>query len=283
MATTEGQAGAYGPVVARGRHGARPAMTAGERVQAVAGLHLAGYKNTWRGSIIGRFLSPLLFLLAMGLGLGSLVDDAAGGIDGVPYLQFVVPAIVATQTMWTAMNESTYPVLGFIRWNMGYHAQLATPLTIRDILAGHLLVVAGHITLGTAIFMVVAALFGGFGSWLAVFALPVAVLTGMAFAIPIFAFTAKQEGDDGFSILFRWIMTPLMLFSGTFFPIDQLPVWLQPAAWLTPLWHGVESCRMLSSGVVDLPMLALHVAVLGLYAGVGWVLAVRTFSTRLVS
>jgi lipooligosaccharide transport system permease protein len=266
----------------RAAHGLRPPLSATERVLAVFTYFLTVYRRTWRGSIIGRFLSPLFFLLAMGIGLGSLIDDRVGGVDGLPYLQFVVPAIVATQTMWVAMGESTYQVLGYIKWNMGYHAMLASPLSVRDVLRGHFLAVAAHLTTATVIFMGVAALFGGFGSVAAVSCLPIAVLTGMAFVTPIFAFTAKQEGDDGFNILFRWIVTPLMLFSGTFFPIEQLPGWMQPLAWVTPLWHGVEACRDVATGSVSwLPFVA-HLLVLAGYAAVGWLLAERTFAARLV-
>lgn len=267
----------------RAHHGVRPPLSTSERWGAVFEYLLVVYKRTWRGSIIGRFLSPLFFLLSMGVGLGSLVDDRAGGVDGVPYLQFVVPAIVATQAMWVAMGESTYQVLGYIKWNMGYHAMLATPLGVRDVLIGHLLSVVGHLTVATAIFMGVAALFGGFSSWWALLSLPVAVLTGMAFTVPLFAFTARQEGDNGFNILFRWVMTPLMLFSGTFFPITQLPVWMQPVAWATPLWHGVESSRMVATGDVRWGWLALHLLVLVAFVVVGWLLAVRSFSRRLVT
>lgn len=267
----------------RGEPGPRAPLSTSERWLAVFGYLATVYKRTWRGSIIGRFLSPLFFLLSMGLGLGALVDDRAGGVDGLPYLQFVVPAIVATQAMWVAMGESTYQVLGYIRWNMGYHAMLASPLGIRDILVGHLLSIAGHLTVATTIFMAVAALFGGFSSWWALLSLPIAVLTGMAFTVPIFAFTARQEGDSGFNILFRWVMTPLMLFSGTFFPVDQLPLWMQPVAWLTPLWHGVEASRQVATGQVDWLSLLLHLLVLVAFVAVGWVLAVRSFTTRLVT
>lgn len=266
----------------RAHHGARQPLTTTERWGAVFEYLLVVYKRTWRGSIIGRFLSPLFFLLSMGVGLGSLVDDRAGGVDGVPYLQFVVPAIVATQAMWVAMGESTYQVLGYIKWNMGYHAMLATPLAVTDVLLGHLLTVAGHLVVATSIFMGVAALFGGFGSWWALLCLPVAVLTGMAFTVPIFAFTARQEGDDGFNILYRWVMTPLMLFSGTFFPVTQLPSWMQPLAWVTPLWHGVEASRMASMGAVSWGALAVHLLVLCAFIAVGWVLAVMSFRRRLV-
>jgi len=267
----------------RGEPGPRAPLSTSERWLSVFGYLATVYKRTWRGSIIGRFLSPLFFLLSMGLGLGALVDDRAGGVDGLPYLQFVVPAIVATQAMWVAMGESTYQVLGYIKWNMGYHAMLASPLGIRDILVGHLLSIAGHLTVATTIFMAVAALFGGFSSWWALLSLPIAVLTGMAFTVPIFAFTARQEGDSGFNILFRWVMTPLMLFSGTFFPVDQLPLWMQPVAWLTPLWHGVEASRQVATGQVDWLSLVLHLLVLVAFVAVGWVLAVRSFTTRLVT
>jgi lipooligosaccharide transport system permease protein len=267
----------------RGEPGPRAPLGTTERSLAVFGYLATVYKRTWRGSIIGRFLSPLFFLLSMGLGLGALVDDRAGGVDGTPYLQFVVPAIVATQAMWVAMGESTYQVLGYIKWNMGYHAMLATPLGIRDILVGHLLSIVGHLTVATTIFMAVAALFGGFSSWWALVSLPIAVLTGMAFTVPIFAFTARQDGDSGFNILFRWVMTPLMLFSGTFFPVDQLPLWMQPVAWLTPLWHGVESSRQVATGQVDWLSLVLHLVVLVAFIAVGWVLAVRSFTKRLVT
>lgn len=267
----------------RAQHGIRQPLGTSERWLAVFGYLLTVYKRTWRGSIIGRFLSPLFFLLSMGVGLGALVDDRAGGVDGTPYLQFVVPAIVATQAMWVAMGESTYQVLGYIKWNMGYHAMLATPLGVRDILVGHLLSIVGHLTVATAIFMAVAALFGGFSSWWALLCLPIAVLMGMAFTVPIFAFTARQEGDSGFNILFRWVMTPLMLFSGTFFPISQLPGWMQPLAWVTPLWHGVEASRQVATGQVEWPLLALHLLVLVAFVAVGWLLAVRSFTKRLVT
>lgn len=257
-------------------------MSTTERRLAVLGYLATVYRRTWRGSIIGRFLSPLFFLLSLGVGLGALVDERAGGVDGMPYLQFVVPAIVATQAMWVAMGESTYQVLGYIKWNMGYHAMLATPLGIRDVLAGHLLAVAGHLAVATTIFMAVASLFGGFSSWLALLCLPIAVLTGMAFTVPIFAFSARQEGDDGFNILFRWVMTPLMLFSGTFFPVDQLPPWMQPVAWLTPLWHGVETSRQAATGNLDAVPFALHLLALLAFTGAGWVLAERSFTRRLV-
>ena len=260
----------------------RPTSTA-ERLAGVMAHHFLVYRRTWRGSIIGRFLSPLFFLLSMGLGLGALVDSSAGGVDGVPYLQFVVPGILAMQAMMTAFNESTYAVMGYIKWNQMYAAMLATPLRVVEVLGGHLGVVAFHLFTGSLIFVVVAAPFGAFSSWWVLLAVPVAVLTGLAFAVPTFALAARLENDNGFSILFRFVVTPLMLFSGTFFPIDQLPAWMQPIAWVTPLWHGVELSRDAATGTAPGPLGAVHLAVLLAYVAVGWVLARREFTRRLVS
>jgi lipooligosaccharide transport system permease protein len=248
----------------------------------VFGSWLTAYKRTWRGSIFGRFLSPLLFLMSMGLGLGRLVDRSAGGVSGVPYLHYVVPGILAAQAMWVAVGESTYPVMGAIRWNMKYHAMLATPIGIGDILLGHLAYVAMQLAGATAIFVGVAALFGSFSSWWVLLCLPITVLTGMAFAVPIFAFSATQEADDGFNILFRFVITPLFLFSGTFFPIDQLPAFLRPVAWVTPLWHGVEANRSLALGSPDVASVFGHTAYLLCVTALSAWLAHRAFTKRLV-
>ncbi len=248
----------------------------------VFGSWLTAYKRTWRGSIFGRFLSPLMFLLSLGLGLGSLVDKSSGGVNGVPYLQFVVPGILAAQSMWVAMGESTYPVMGAIRWNAKYHAMLATPVGIDDVLFGHLVYVAMQVTGATAIFIAVAACFGSFGSWWVLLCLPITVLTGMAFAVPVFAFSAKQETDSGFNILFRFIMTPLFLFSGIFFPVSQLPAPMRPVAWVMPLWHGVQANRSLALGSPDFAAIAAHLGYLLVVIAVGAWLARRAFTARLV-
>jgi lipooligosaccharide transport system permease protein len=263
---------------------APPAPVAGREPhwRPVFGAWLTSYRRTWKGSIASRFLSPLLFLLSMGLGLGSLVDRSSGGVAGVPYLQYVVPGILAAQAMWVSVGESTYQVLGAIRWNMKYHAMLATPIGVRDILVGHIGYVAAQVAGATAIFMAVSAAFGAFPSWWVLLCLPVTVLVGLAFTVPIFAFSATQESDGGFNILFRFVITPLFLFSGIFFPIEQLPPVLRPVAWLTPLWHGVDANRELALGSPDLARVGLHVLVLLAFVAVGGWLALRAFHRRLV-
>ncbi|WP_068251882.1 ABC transporter permease [Janibacter corallicola] len=266
---------------ARHVHGPRAPLRPLERVGAVAGYFLIVYRRTWQGSLFSRFASPLLFLLAMGLGLGSLVNASSGGVDGVPYLEFVAPGMVAVQAMMVAVSESTYPVYGLFTWNRMYHSMLATPLTVTDLLLGHLTVVAAQGGIATIAFVLVAALFGGFSSWWVLLAVPVGVLVTLAFAVPIFGFSARAKGDGAFNVVYRLVITPLMLFSGVFFPIDRLPGWFEPVAWVTPLWHGVELVRG-SAHASLAPFDLVHLAVLLLFIGLGWVYAHRGMTRKLV-
>lgn len=277
MVTTTPTAGG-----ARHLHGERDPLRPAERVGAVAGYFAVVYRRTWQGSLFSRFVSPMLFLLAMGLGLGSLVDGASGGVDGVPYIAFVAPGMVAVQAMMTAVSESTYPVYGLFTWNRMYHSMLATPLTVTDVLLGHLTVVAVQGGIATAAFVLVAALFGSFSSWWVLLALPVGVLVTLAFAVPLFGFTSRAKGDSSFNVVYRLVVTPLMLFSGVFFPVDRLPLVLELLAWITPLWHGVELTRSAGQGAFDAFDL-VHLTVLGLFVGLGWVYARTGMTRRLVS
>jgi lipooligosaccharide transport system permease protein len=191
----------------------------------------------------------LLYLGSLGFGLGSLVDgDGPGRLDGVSYLMFVAPGILAASAMQTAFSESTWPVLGATTWQRQYHAQLASPLTTSDVFTGHLAFVGFRIALGSVAFLAVGTVLGAFTSGWAILALPVAVLCGLAYAGPIMAFAVGQETDSGFSLIFRFVMMPMFLFAGTFFPLDQLPLGLQVIGWLTPVWHGTQLCRDLALG-----------------------------------
>lgn len=241
------------------------------------------YRRTWRGSVVSSVLAPTLFLAAMGVGLGSLVGQgpARPGLDGVDYLHFIAPGLLAASAMQTAVGEATYPVMGAIKWNKQYVAQLATPLPVEAVVDGTLLWLALRTTVSSTAYALVVVAFGGFDSWLAVFAVPVAVLTAMAFAAPVAAFAATQENENGFAFLYRFGIVPLFLFSATFFPLAQLPAGLRPVAYLTPLWHGVDLARELSLGRVDVALALVHVAVLGGCTAAGAVAARRTFRRRL--
>ena len=243
------------------------------------------YRRTFRSSIFSSFLSPALFLAAMGLGLGSYVSNSAvPSLGGVSYLVFLAPGLLAATAMQSASFEATYPIMGGLVWNKIFHAMYATPISPRDIALGNLAWIAARLTFISAVFTLVIVLFGAAASPLVVLAIPAAVLTGMAFAAPIAAFSATQKTPDRFSTIFRFGITPLFLFSGTFFPLSSLPAFLQPLAWLTPLYHGVALTRGLSIGtILDDPLVALvHLVVLLAFIAVGTWATIRTIERRLV-
>jgi len=243
---------------------------------------LVNYRRTWRGTIYSSVLNPVLYLGAMGLGLGELVDKhGSASLGGVSYLAFLAPGLLAAQAMQTAMGESTYPVLASVKWLKTYQAAAATPLRPADVFAGHLLFTTMRLAMNCAIFLAVMAAFGAVRSPWVLAALPVAVLTGLAFAAPIEAFAVTREKDQSFAMLFRFGMIPMFLFSGTFFPLTQLPAWIRPVAYLTPLWHGVALCRALSLGTAELPSALGHLAYLVAVAGAGITVGAINYRRRL--
>jgi lipooligosaccharide transport system permease protein len=246
------------------------------------GYWLTNYRRTWQGSIYSSVLNPVLYLGAIGLGLGSLVDTRGqASLGNVSYLAFLAPGLLAATAMQTAVGESTYPILGSIKWLKTYQAAVASPLRPADLFHGHLLFSTLRLIMNCSIFLAVMAAFGAVRSWWVLAAAPVAVLTGLAFAAPIEAWAVTRTKDQSFAIIFRFGMIPLFLFSGTFFPISQLPAWIRPVAYATPLWHGVALCRSLSLGAADPGGALLHVAYLAVVAAIGIVVGRRTYLRRL--
>jgi lipooligosaccharide transport system permease protein len=246
---------------------------------------LTVYRRIWRASIWSSVLSPLFYLGALGVGLGSLVDKhGTASLGGVSYLAFVAPAILASSAMNTAMGQASYPVFGSVKWNKIYIAAQATALRPSDIFRGHLMFMTMRIAMNAAVVTVFIWAFGAARSPWLVLAWPVAVLTGLAFAAPIAAWAVTLKKENSFAYLLRFVMMPLMLFSGTFFPLSQLPGWLRPIAYATPLWHGVALCRALSLGTglrADLLGSLGHVAYLAALAAIGIWAGARTYRRRL--
>ena len=221
------------------------------------------YRRTWRTSVFSTVVTPALYLAAMGLGLGSLINNAhRGSLSGITYLDFLAPGLLAAAAMQTAAAESTWPVLASVKWIGTYKAMLAAPLEVRDIAFGHLLWIAARITLTATVFAVVIVLFGAAPTAGIALAVPAAVLTGMAFAAPIAAFSVGLERDLALASFMRFVIMPLFLFSGTFFPVTQLPPAIRWIAYITPLWNGVALCRSLSLGTATAVGVAAHVTYL---------------------
>ncbi|HEY1617550.1 MAG TPA: ABC transporter permease [Streptosporangiaceae bacterium] len=262
---------------------ARPGLS-GQAAMAVRAFRfwLTNYRRTWRGSIYTSIANPVLYLGAMGLGLGSLVDArGTASLGGVSYLAFLAPGLLASTAMQTALGESTYPVMSSVKWLKTYQAAAATPLAPRDLFRGHLLFTAMRLAMTAALFLAVMAAFGAVASPWAIAAIPVCVLTGLAFATPIEAFAVTREKDGSFALLYRFGLIPLFLFSGTFFPVTQLPAAIRPLAYATPLWNGVALCRSLALGHPDLPGTVGHVAYLAALAVIGLLIGQRTYRRRL--
>ena len=244
---------------------------------------LVNYRRTWRGSIYSSLFNPVLYLGAMGLGLGRLVNQhSTASLGHVSYLAFLAPGLMAASAMQTAVGESLYPVYVSVKWQKTYQAAAATPLRPSDIYHGHLLFTTMRLVMNMTFFLGIMAAFGAIESPWAVLCLPVAVLTGLAFATPLDAFAVTQsKNDQAFNLIFRFGMIPLFLFSGTFFPISQLPGWMRLVAYATPLWHGVALCRALSNGTADLTGALGHAGYLVAVTVLGLVAGERTYRRRL--
>ena len=243
------------------------------------------YLRTWKGSVVSSFVTPVLYILAMGVLLGGFIKGDPSKLDGATsYLAFVTPGLLAAQGMSTVFGEVTYPVMGMIKWQRIYFGMIATPLTVSEVVLAHLGFVAFRVATVSAVFLVVMAPFGVFESLPGVIAaFFVQLLAGMAFAAPVYALTTRLKDESGFSLVFRLGLIPMFLFSGAFFPVSNLDAPMELLAKITPLWHAVDLTRMLVLGNVDLPVALIHLAYLVALAGVGWVLAVRGLERRLIS
>jgi lipooligosaccharide transport system permease protein len=249
--------------------------------------HLTLYRRVWRGSVVTAVLGPALFLAAIGLGIGALIADngtATGLIGEYGYAAFIAPGLLASTAVQVAGGEATWPVLGAVKWTGSYKAQAATPLSPSHIALGHQLYLWFRALLTSALLFVVLLAFGTVESWQGILAVPAAALCGAAFAGPVAAFAITRESEYSFSAIQRFVVVPMFLFAGTFFPIDQLPGWMQVVARLTPMWHGVELCRSLTLGIAEPAEAAVHVAYLLAWALAGVAVAARvTYPRRLAA
>ena len=296
--------------------------------------------------IMGSVFNPMMYLFALGVGIGSYIDANAGakGIEGVSYLTFVGPALLASAGLtaifeetsfpvmggfkWTrefwAMNatpiscrqvanggasslggvayltfvgpallasaalnaafeESSFPVMGGFKWTREFWAMNATPISARQVANGVLLAAGLRVVFTVAIFWCCLALFGATPSPLSALAMPSAIMGGLAFGSVIMWVASRLEEDDGwFAMINRLIIAPMFLFSGTFFPLDRLPLGLQWIGWISPLWHATQLGRVATYGMPEPPWLSLvHAAFLTLLFAAGMALSWRSFARRL--
>lgn len=269
---------------------AAEARAAGVRARRFGALYSAEHHvRVWRRylgvNVASAIGTPVMYLFAFGVGLGVLVNANAGpgGVDGVSYLVFIAPALIATAAVTIASDEFTYPVMQGFKWNPIYVGMHAAPISARQVVDGVIIFVAVRIFATTLVYFLVMAAFGAVPLATGLLTVPIATLTGIAFGAPLFAYAAAQREDRGqFAVVQRVLVLPLTLFSGTLFPLEQLPVFLRPIGWLSPLWHGAELGRV-TSYAAERPawMIAVHLVFLLALAIGGWRLTVRVTRKRL--
>lgn len=242
------------------------------------------YSREWRGTLFSSFISPLLYLAAMGIGLGSLIEHGAvEGAGDVPYVVWLAPGLLAATAMQAAAFENSWPVVSGFQWHRYFEAAVTTQIRPRDIVVGRILWSTARLSLVLLIFVVVATWLDAIELTRGLLAVPVAVVSGLAMGVVMMAMSSRLERSDQIAAVFRYAVIPMFLFSGTFFPISQLPPLLQPVAWLTPLWHGVELSRRVVLGTATTAPIVVHAAALAAIGIVGFMLSARQFDRRLIA
>ncbi|MEJ3403587.1 ABC transporter permease [Rathayibacter sp. YIM 133350] len=251
-------------------------------------LHRLRVMRSYGGTILASSIgSPIIYLYVLGVGLAGLIDANLGdeSIDGVGYLVFVAPALLASAAITAAAEEFTYPVMVGYKWNPTFSGIASSPIRPPQIVGGLVISVALRMALTCVLYFLLMLAFGAVPSPTGVLMLPAVVLTGMAFGAVLMAYSSTIEEDTGqLSIVMRVVVLPMTLFSGTFFPLAQLPLAVQWIGWISPLWHGAQLARIASFGYSEPLWLTLvHVLyLLGMLAA-GWIISRRIAARRLNS
>lgn len=244
------------------------------------------FRKSFRATIVSGMMGPLMYLLGIGVGIGSQVDVESAGLPTGTYLDYVGPGLMAAAAMQLGASESLWQTAGSLRWRGNYVSVVATPLSISQLFVGHVVWIGFRVFVGATFYLLVLTLFGIPTQWQAILSPLVAGLTGMAFAAPISAYTgwtaSHGRADQSFPVILRLGIIPMYLFSGAFYPIDQLPAVLELVARVLPVWHGVELVRALVVGTeLSLANSLGHLAVLCVYIVAGMALGARTFTKAL--
>jgi lipooligosaccharide transport system permease protein len=199
------------------------------------------FKYTYRLSLLGWFIEPVIYLVAMGLGLGRYLTD----FNGTQYIDFIAPGLVALSVMYGATFETTWNA--FFKMERGgiYDAAVSTPVELEDVALGEALWGATRALIYGLAFVIIALPFGVFHSWWGLLAPVGLAMIGLMFAFMGLSFAYKISQIDYLSYYWTLLLTPMFMFSGIFFPLDKLPAWLRTITWFTPLKHSVDMMRAL--------------------------------------
>ena len=237
------------------------------------------YRRLWK-IVFSGFFEPVFYLFSIGIGIGALVGEVTGpGGTPISYTAFVAPALLAASAMNGAVLETTFNVFFKLKFDKTYEGILSTPMKPSDLAIGEIGWALFRGFLYSTAFVAVMLVMGVVDSWMVVFAIPGAFLIGLAFgSVGLAACTYMRSWQD-FDMINLVILT-LFLFSGTFYPIDLYPPFVQQVARFSPLYHGAELLRGFSLGVLDWSMLG-HVAFLLIMSLVGATIANRRFDSLL--
>lgn len=253
----------------------------------VAEARLKNMMKWWASITAFGLGNPVLYLFSVGIGIGALVDANGGSaqLGGVSYLTFLAPALLASAAIQAFQDETSFPIMEGFVWNKTFFAMNATLVAARDIVNGVLAAAVVRTVLTVLIYEGVLLAFGAI-AWSAVLPMFVSsLLTGAAFGCGLMAVATHIKDDDGFfAIVARFVIAPMMLFSGTFYPLESMPIYLQWVGWISPLWHGTDLGRTLSYGSPQAPFVAAaHWLYLAAWIIVGLVLSYRQTAKRLAA
>ena len=246
------------------------------RVYPIWRRNLLVWKKMAATSVIGHLADPIIYLLGLGYGLGSLLPH----MEGVPYMVFLAAGTVCYSTMNSASFEALYSGFSRMHEQRTWEAIMNTPVTLDDIVLSEILWAASKSLLSGTAVLVMIWLLGLSHSLLSLWLLPLSLLVGLCFASTGLIMTALAPGYEFFMYYFTLVITPMMLLCGVFFPITQLPELLQSFAQWLPLTHAVDIARPLVNGLAP-SRLWLHVAVLLAYALFGFYTSLVLFRRRL--
>jgi lipooligosaccharide transport system permease protein len=227
------------------------------------------YRRIWPSTILSTLLDPILYLLALGFGLGAYLQQ---GFEGVSYLQFIAPGLVASSIMYAAAFEAAWNTYVRIFVERAYDGMLATPAELPDVVAGEYAWGATRAFIYSIVMLLVLAGFGLLQSWWALAVPLVAILAGFLFMAMGMTYSVRVKAMDQLTFMFTLGVTPMFLFSGIFFPLSGLPQWIQTVAWFSPLYHLVETVRALCLGRVDALILGGHVLWMLVATAIFWTL-----------
>jgi len=239
--------------------------------------NLLVWKKLAIASILGNIADPLLYMLALGYGIGSLIGD----VGGMSYVAFIGTGMVCQSAMFTASFEGMYSAFSRMHVQRTWEAIINAPVSLDDVMLAEWLWAAAKSVMSTAAILAVIMALGYGHTWLALWILPLGFLVGLTFGAAGLVMNALAPNYDFFTYFFTLVLTPMLLFSGVYFPVEQMPAWLATIAGFLPLKHAIDIARPLMLDRIP-DAIVLHVGVLLFYAALAYYVALVLTRRRLL-